>query len=183
MNYLDFNAFACPYIYISTRYYCNRDLSYFENSDASLELSRYIFINKDYVGNNYYDYEMKSLVPSNIEGGGDSNFRLIHIPEKKILLTIEQGIIVEDSILADLESNEKYINVVLTNSGAFIIGELQQCGERIYKVKYTHKNNKEVTDDNSINCESRIFLSDTNIEPVFDSEGYILPTDNLTNTI
>ena len=183
MNYLDFNAFACPYIFISTKYYCNRGLTYFENSDTSFELSRYILTNKDYTGNTYFDYEMKSLVPSNVEGGGDSNFRLMHIPEKKILLTIEQGIIIEDSILADLESNEEYINIVLTNGGAFITGELQQCGVGIYKVKYTYKNNEAVTDDNSINCESRVFLSDTNIEPAFDSEGYILPVSNLVSPI
>jgi len=180
---LNFNDFNTSYIFISTKYYCNRGFSYFENSDSTFELSRYVLINKNIGGNNYVDYEFKVLTPHNTEGGEDTNFRLVNIPDKKLLLTVEQGVVSEESVIADIDSNDNYLNVVITSCGAFLVGELEKVTDKIYTVNFMYYNNEAITEENSISCRSRMFLSTENVEPAFDSDGYILPVNSSIGAI
>lgn len=183
MQTLNFNDFDTPYIFVSTKYYCNRGYTYFENSDTSFELSRYVLINKNAGGDNYFDYTFKVLTPDNVEGGQDTNFRLVNVPDKKLLLTVEQGIVSEESVVADIDNNDNYLNVVITSCGAFLIGELKKITEKIYTVNFMYYNNEPITEENSYSCESRMVLSNENVEPAFDSDGYILPQNSLTPVI
>lgn len=183
MNDLNFNIFNKQYLFISTKFYCFRDYNYFESENSEpLSLSRFL-------GNrNTFDTNEQSadFGITTIANSGDSSIlnktlKIKNFPDKKLLLFVLNPLLDINGVLPD-SSNSEYTNIILTDD-SFMVGDVEQINDTSLIIKYSYKNNSEVNNNNSIDTECRFIFTDENVEPAFNSDGYLLPSAPFNNII
>jgi hypothetical protein len=183
VNDLNFDLFNKPYLFISTKFYCFRDHKYFEQeSNNFLSLSRFLGTNIFFDSNEQKaEYSLLSLSPNSDQNFLDKSIVIRNYPEKKVLLFVLNQLLDIDSIVLD-STSDKYENIILTED-AFMVGDVEKTSDTFLKIKYSYKNNIEIDNNNSIDTECKFMFLDENIEPAFDSDGYILPSLDLNSII
>jgi len=183
MQGFDFNIFSKNYLWYSSLFYCHKNSEYFEQPEnESLELIRIMHkkINFDF-NEKTAEFSSTILAPLNTEIENKNIF--IKQPANNLILVTKDTFLenIDSVIFETTDNNSNYIAFIEQNSYKLMVVENLFNDGLLFK--FLVMDSSPVSNDNSAGTEGRIIITDEEVEPPFNSQGYILPSLDLKSII
>lgn len=173
------NDLAKKYYWFSTKFYCHETFDSLTQSARPFELIRIKFTNTLFDETNKCVYAISNVL-SNHDNIVNRNIRIQLIGDR--LLISDENELPSAPWLDNPSALDK-------NGAIFVSGTtskylvMTRYTRDSFKCQFFVKDNDIITPDNVTSSEGQVILTDDDVEPVYNSDGYILPSIPFSNII
>jgi len=180
---VNFNLLNRNYMWYSTYFHCHKDLAFFENStDFKLQLVRIKYTKLSFnLENRTADFRLKILAPLD-NSLQDQDIRVTQNNDGIFTITALQDADAYGALNLQTAGGEaNYAGFIGKDS--FKLMKVNMIDQNAWLVKFLIMDNDVITPENTTGEEGRLILADSDVEPQYDTDGYVLPSNSLNNMI
>lgn len=173
---VNFEMFDKNYMWYSSLFYCHKTLQYFENQEKeNFELIRIKYTKTNYnIEQKIIEYNAQLL--TNLS----EKLNNIQVSFLKPNLILFRNLNSDEIGDLNLETNDESLTyAAFIENNNFKLMNFEKNSLNTIKITFLMKDGEVVTPENTTDLNARIVFTDTEVEPPFNSEGYILPNSSL----